>query len=635
MRYALAAGAASLSLCWGAPALASGQDEKCPEISGDSTTFMSFTPLGEAAQTDRLAIARVTAAIAKPYDSGRYPGMTEAQFKQASATARLIHDEYLKLRAEWIAARNGAAGDIAACGTLDEEITTLRATRAAMQAGDAGSDSLDTIIAAKLAGRTKLITDAKEKIGKAKTAYEAYDPRRRFLVAFAARFPAPAGEVRYAGADPVPQRAERTLPAEPCVIDSDVQRRNLDPNACKFSSQDGARLTQAAYRDNAAEDVPIAGNPVDKRGITVSVVGSQASSELTLSLSDNFRSRWTWTAGEKFQRLTSWGYKIGLTTGGKNGNLLDFNERDDKDRLTNQFDRLDAKTKLSLSLFYADYGNETVTEFDDRSAKFYKAAREACRAAQGKADAFPSTCEGTQLMTWIFAQKDGAYLHGDHAAAFGSLYFAPPPSVKYARWGAGVNVDVARPGFAYKNLPAGATPAELLAAELVKARKFTFTVGPYAFVRMPGSGDRFGWTLIPSLTLKREFDTEDAVTVCPAPAPGSPISLACGDPFLPERPERKTYLVPGLEGRFIFSGVRLGRFYFPQFGLSPKGSYDTDAKRWEVVVPALFAVDSAKSLTAGLSLIHRTGGKDDKGDDRKDETGIAIVVGKTFSLDPF
>jgi len=145
---------------------------------------------------------------------------------------------------------------------------------------------------------------------------------------------------------------------------------------------------------------------------------------------------------------------------------------------------------------------------------------------------------------------------------------------------------------------------------------------------------RFGATLIPSVTLKREYGTEDAVTVCPPTTLGQPFSLSCGDAFLPERPDRKTYLIPSMEGRLIWSGARLGRFYFPQFALAPKSSYDTDAERWEFTAPAYFAVDSSKSLTAGLSLIHRTGGKNDVGDKRKDETGVAIVVGKTFSLDP-
>lgn len=635
MRHALAAGAAGFGLLWGAPALAADTNLECPAPTGD---FMTFEPLASDAQMDRSEVARVKRAIETPYHSKLYPAMTRAQFDQAQAAARLVHDEYLKLRAEWLAARNAAKADTEACNKLLVEIGTLRAGWSAIGTG-ADADTYRAMMASKTSDHEKIAKEAKDKIDKAEKAHAAYMPRRLFLKTLAGRFPTEDQFDAHARSNPKPevQQAAAQTPTggeQTCLFDTAVQRRALDPNRCKFVSQDAATLVQTPAR-SASGDVPIAGQPVDKRGITVSITGSKDSSDLSLSLTDTFRSRWVWSPGEKFQRLTAWGYKVGVSTGGKNGNLLDFNERDEKDRLTNQFDRLDAKTKLSLSLFYADYGSETGIAFDGRSAKVHKAARDACMAAQGKPDSFPSTCEGQQLMAWIFAQKDGAYLHGDHAVAFGSLYFAPPPTVKYARWGAGISVDFARPSFAFKDLPAGATPTQLLAAPLIDARKFTYTISPYVFVRMPGSGERFGWTLIPSVTLKREYDTEKAVTVCPAAVPGQPFTVSCGDPFLPEVPERKTYLVPGVEARFIWSGARLGRFYFPQFGLAPKATFDTDAERWEFTVPAYFAVDSAKSLTAGLSLIYRTGGENDLGEEIKGQTGVAIIVGKTFSLDPF
>ncbi len=637
MRHALAAGAVGLGLYWGTPALAAETKLDCPKWEGG---FATFEPLGKDGQEDLTDAARVERLISTPYHSELYTAMTRAQFDQAQPAAKIVHGEYLKLRAEWLAARNAAKLDVDGCTKLLFEIKTLTAGWGAIGAG-ADSNSFDTMIAAKRGDHDKLAKDAKEKIEKADKAYNGYMPRRLLLKAFAGRLPT---------LEKFDQHARRNLKPEAqfavvggggsddqtCVIDTPPQRRALDPNKCKFDSQDNATLVLSRGSPNSSTgDVPIAGQPVDKRGITVSIAGSKDSSDLSLSLTDTFRSRRLWTPGEKFQRLTAWGYKVGVSTGGKNGNLLDFSERDDKDRLTNQFDRLDAKTKLSLSLFYADYGSETVSQFEGRSASFYNSAVLACNAAQGKPDAFPSTCEGQQLMAWIFAQKDGAYLHGDHALAFGSLYFAPPPTVKYAKWGAGVSVDIARPVFQFKDLAAGATPTELLAAALIEERKFTYTISPYLFFRMPGSSDRFGWTLIPSVTLKREYGTEDAVTICPAATPGEPFSIKCGDPFLPQRPERKTYLVPGLEGRFIWSGARIGRFYFPQFGLAPKASFDTDAERWEFTLPGFFAVDSAKSLTAGLSLIYRTGGENDMGEEIKGETGVAIVIGKTFSLDPF
>jgi hypothetical protein len=629
MRHVLAAGAVGLGLCWEAPAFAS-DEVTCPVA---PVEFGKFEPVGEEALKERAAIMRLMTAIEARYIEPLYPAMNSAQFAEAAATAKLIHSEYLTAQGEWLAARNSGTADIAACKKLTEEIATLRKTSASMSPGG-DITALDAVIKVKGEKLKEVVEETKKKVEKAQTAYKTFEPRRDFLVAFAHRFPKPEAIAQHLGRR-APQSAQvPNRDGQACLIDDAAQRRDLDPNKCTFLSQDTAAFIKPPSFSSTISEVPIAGQPVDKRGITVSITGSKDSSDLSLSLTDTFRSRWPWTPGDNFQRLTSWGYKVGVSTGGKNGNLLDFNERDEKDRLTNQLDRLDAKTKLSLSLFYADYGIERVTEFDARSAKFHKAAHDACISAQGKPDAFPSTCEGEQLMAWIFAQKDGAYLHGAHATAFGSLYFAPPPTKKYAKRGGGINVDIALPSYAFKDLPAGAAPAELLAAELINDRKLTFTIAPYAFFRMPGSGERFGWTLIPSVTLKREYDTEDAVTVCPPTTPGQPFSLSCGDPFLPERPERKTYLVPSLETRFIWSGTRLGRFHFPQFGLAPKASYDTEAERWEVTVPAYFAVDSSKSLTAGLSLIHRTGGTNDAGEERKDETGVAIIVGKTFSLDP-
>ena len=624
----LAAGAVGLSLCWGAPALAS-DEPTCPI----AVEFERFEPVSAEALKERAAITRLMTAIKAPYFAPLYTGMNSAQFVEAADTAKLIHSEYLAAQGEWVAASNGATDDIAACKKLTDDIATLRKTSASMSPGGDITE-LNKVIEVKAAKLKKVIEEANKKVTIAKDAYTAFTPRRDFLVAFASRFPKPE-EIAQQQGSKAPQLVQAPkYDGEECLIDNKEQRRRLNPNECKFLSQDVAAFISPPTFSSAIGDVPIAGQPVDKRGITVSITGAKDSSDLSLSLTDTFRLRTPWTQpGDEFQRLTSWGYKVGVSTGGKNGNLLDFNERDEKDRLTNQFDRLDAKTKLSLSLFYADYDNEKVTEFDARSAKFYKAARDACIAAQGKPDAFPSSCDGQPLMAWIFAQKDGAYLHDDHATAFGSLYFAPPPSVKYAKWGMGVSVDIARPAFAFKDLPAGAPTTELLAAKLIDERKLTFTIAPYAFVRLLDS-KRFGATLIPSVTLKREYGTEDAVTVCPPTTLGQPFSLSCGDAFLPERPDRKTYLIPSMEGRLIWSGARLGRFYFPQFALAPKSSYDTDAERWEFTAPAYFAVDSSKSLTAGLSLIHRTGGKNDVGDKRKDETGVAIVVGKTFSLDP-
>lgn len=608
--------------------------------------YLTADPLAPQLRDRDRAIDALASTFGDSYDPQQHTSIGREAFERTQPTVTLLYAEFLQRRADWVTARNAWASEKAQDAKLEAEIETLANTREILLRDGRPVATFDAIVAGKKAKRKELEESLKKKKNEAESKYCTLRAHRAFLTELATAYP----QLTVARRPVQLARREAPIPVTPgpageeqartenaiCLIDTADQRRTLDPNTCKFAAQDLAARIKPPVHDLSPGEVTIAGRPVDRRGLTAGLTGAKGSSELSLSLTDNFKWRTPWSPGTLFQRTSAWGYTLGVTTGDKNGQLLSFDERDPDKPLTDPIDRLNAKTKFSMSLFYADYGNETVKSFDARSAKYHAAALKACIEEQAKADAFVSTCTGEQLTAWIFARGgNGDYLHPEHAAGFGDLYFGRPASVKYASKGAGISFDLARPSFSYKDMPEGATPAQLLAAPLVEdERHWTFAVTPYAFFRLAGT-DRFGFTVVSSLAVKREYDTEDQIAICPAPVAGQPFSLADCKSFIPQKPERKTVGVPALEGRFLWSGARLGRFHAPHFGFAPKAAFDLEDERWEFSAPLFFATGSDKSLSAGLSVIHRTGGKKDDGTDKKDETGLAIIVGKTFSLDPF
>lgn len=494
-----------------------------------------------------------------------------------------------------------------------QRIAQLEAMRGEVRDGPA----LDKLIEAEgdaLLALTTALASARTAQDK---AWSAFLLRRNVAVALVAppELPAP---------DPVPVQAAVTPRLKPpCSIEDAASRATLKPNDCV---QRALALSSAL----SVSAVTIPGRPLDRRGLFTSITGSKDSTTLSLGWADEFKRRIPYNDGA--QRVFTIGYGLSVKSDG--GDLLSFKPEKDGETI-GALDRLATKSSFSGTLSFNWYPYESAKARETRGAVMAAAARKDCLAEQGEAGATPSTCQGQDLITWIFARDSKrGYAHPTHVEAFNSFYFGSPE--QNARRGLGVTVEYARPGFTYIDA-AATTPDQigaLMAAGGTTDRHSTWGLTGFAYWRLPEAMPNFDITMVGSLTYKRDWKEADTALFCPAIDTSLPFSTAACTDYQIAAPRLVKSLVPGIEARMIWNGFRLGRWLMPQVAMAPKFTWDSDDDRKGIELPLYFGVTDDKSLTAGLKYARGWDGTKADGSPRDTESAISIVVGKTFTINP-
>lgn len=511
---------------------------------------------------------------------------------------------------QWFAANAAStkAGD--ALDAAQKRITQLEAMRDEVQ----DKPAFDTLMQAERDALPAL-TQAVGTANMARdTAWNAYLLRRNVAVALILPLKEPA---------PPPQVAASRAPTPACSIDDATSRAGLKPNDC-------VQQALALSTSLSASAVTIPGRPLDRRGLFTSITGSKDSTTLSLGWADEFKRRIPFQDGA--QRVFTIGYGLSVKSDGSD--LLSFKPEKDGETI-GALDRLATKSSISGTVSLNWYPYESAVTRVARGEAMAAAARTDCLAEQGKAGATPSTCQGQDLITWIFAKDaKGGYAHATHAEAFNGFYFGSPE--QNARRGLGLTVEYARPGFAYIDA-AGATPDQIgtqLADGGTSDRHSSWGITGFAYWRLPEAMPNFDVTLVGSLTYKDGWKEADEALFCPAIDTSQPFSTAACASYQVAAPKHVKSLVPGIEARMIWNGFRLGRWLTPQVAMAPKFTWDTEDDRKGIELPLYFGVTDDKSLTAGLKYAHGWDGTKADGSPRDSESAISIVVGKTFTLNP-
>lgn len=528
---------------------------------------------------------------------------------------------------EWSSANAALEKAKDSIASIDARIKVLETIKADV----ADASAYEALLATETKARedlrvslTKLTDDRSKK-------WQEYALRRKIAGSMKLRV---TPDVREASSHRVKPNHERSDgQSTTCSLATSEDRARLNPNYCTAAGQNLARQMSLSPALSAA-DLTIPGRPLERRGLSTSITGTKDGTALSLGIADEFRIRSFRAAEESLiQRVSTLGLSATVKTDG--GNLFSFSPEKEGETL-GALDRLNAKSSLSAGLSLNFYPREGSGSFKARGAKLYEDARNACLDEQSKA-AVLSSCQGEQLIAWILAQdaKTGGYAHPNEAAAFNNLYFgSPEPN---ARFGGGLSIEYARPGFAFldpKSIDAAAIPA-LLAKKIEPTRYDTWVIGGYLYWRLPERVSWFDTTIVPSLSYKDTREKPDEAIFCPAIDTSAPFNTSGCKTLGIAAPKHIKTWVPGAEVRILFRGFRLIRFLAPEVALAPKLTLDTDADRWGLSVPLYFAVGSDKTLTAGLNFSREWGGlKSDKTTPKDTESGLSIVVGKTFSVVP-
>ena len=215
----------------------------------------------------------------------------------------------------------------------------------------------------------------------------------------------------------------RPNPAQ-CSIDTPQDRLQLVPN-CVLALRGGAATTGP---DLSQARMTIEDRVLDRRGVTTQISVGSTTSTATLRIADSFNNRIVPVDSGPFrQRIANWGYSLGIQTQldkSRSARLAGVAEADDDRRIGN-LDRLDAGLSVTGGISRNYFRPEGEASFQQRATAMATSARAACRADQaGKTPAAPSTCDGEQLIAWIFARKaDGSYANQTHVDAFNQSYW--------------------------------------------------------------------------------------------------------------------------------------------------------------------------------------------------------------------
>lgn len=441
------------------------------------------------------------------------------------------------------------------------------------------------------------------------------------------------------------------LDRNPCSLETETTRRVLAPNGCRFLAE---ATPVKVLRSEGSISLP--DRPVDRRGVTTQLTTSGDKTALTLKVAGSIKRR-TFLPDEDFwQRAESISYSLGVTAdvADSKGRLLGDSEKE-KDLET--LDRIDERTKLIGSIGYNWYDREKSGSWDARAKKLRDDAAKACREDQAAAEtAYPSTCEGQQLLEWIFAADGkGGYRNPKQVEAFNAVYWGA--AEKVARRGVGLTGEISLPRLEYYKfgkamvpnpLKQGALsetidtvniPPEFYAGKPLKRREVSFSLGAYGFYRFGSpSPTQPALTLIPSLTYKRDFEKPGEVTICPAAAaPGATVvtTQLCKE-ISPSEGEIVNSLSPAIEARFYLPNkTRFLPWLLPGFGFAPKFSFEQredENRRYAFDMPFWFGMNDEGTLTGGLAFQHQWGGRDTDGALRSKDTSLSIFVSTTFDL---
>lgn len=465
-----------------------------------------------------------------------------------------------------------------------------------------------------------------------------------------------------AAATGVPERprdppARTAMAGEPpCSIDSPAARVRLRPNCVvehyPRSAGAGSALSQAR--------MTIEDRVLDRRGVTTQISVGSTTSTATLRIADTFNNRIVPRGDGAFsQRAANWGYSLGIQS------QLDSNRRarlggiaeTDRNRRLGSLDRLDAGFSVTGGLSRNFFRREDETSFQDRATAMADAARAACRADQSaSAPAAPSTCEGEQLIAWVFARKaDGNFANQAHVDAFNQVYWGAHQRV--AQFGFGLTSEVARPSFSYYPFQTIAVPdpfsggdtidvidrsfvpPSYFAGEPTVNRHWAYTIGAYGFYHFPfHPSDRrnshYGVTLVPSVTWKVSYQAPSAYEICvPRLADLVTTNELCRTVSIADGTRQRTWVL-GLEARALFSGRRIfgGHGLIPEFAIAPRYTFDTRTDRNALDIPLWFAFDASGQLNGGLRFAWEFGGVDADNEPRRSATGLYLQFGTTFNI---
>jgi hypothetical protein len=436
-----------------------------------------------------------------------------------------------------------------------------------------------------------------------------------------------------------------------CSLDNEEALRSLEPNDCRFLAEAEPVRVQ---RSQGAISLP--DRPVDRRGVTTQLTTSGDKAAVTLKLAGSIKRRtFDRSAGDPWQRADSISYSVGITA-----DVADSKSRiagdSEKEKDLSTLDRIDERVKLVGSIGYNWYDVEPGDAWIARAGKMRDEITQACRKDQAAAEtAFPSTCQGPQLLDWLFAPDGkGGYRNPKEVAAFDAVYWGP--AEKVARSGIGLTGEIARPRLEYFNfttkliensLKQGALtkaidltniPADFYTGKSSRRREITFSIGAYGFYRVGDvSVTSRALTLIPSVTYKHAFEKPDKVTICAAPPAGATIvTTEFCKAISPNDGKIVGSLNPALEARFYLpNSSRLFPWLVPAIGLAPKFSFEQrkdDNRRYSFDMPIWFGASSDGALNGGVALQHQWGGRDAEGELRPKDTAVSVFVSTTFDL---
>ena len=400
------------------------------------------------------------------------------------------------------------------------------------------------------------------------------------------------------------------------------------------------------------------------RSFNTQVISSAASTIAELKVSsDSFYPYTPWMARptvDNFRRQpVALGWSLGFKS--ENGRILRRQHRDDDEAVETEvervgyLDRLDASLTATVGFGFGIYEPETGKQFLTRAAEMRAAARAAClQDMQKSRPASPSTCEGDDLVEWIFAPQGRKYANPEQIKAFERLFYG----TKYSRplWGGGVQLEIGRPKISHfpftliqapDPFDAGETktvvdpanlPPEFLSNDPIEARPTATALTGYLFKHFrdsdPEDEDTFnhgGTTLIPSFTWKRDYAHPagtKGVRICPNNDGAAVVTDQLCRTVNVARAERKDSYVGSVELRTIFDFPLL----VPQVGLAPKFSWEFTDGRKSLAVPLLFALDSKGVLNGGLKYTLEFDGVNSAGKKIDAVSELAILVGASFDL---
>lgn len=583
------------------------------------------------------------------------------------AKINVLYGEMHKHKGEWLGALNQWKSASASASKLRTELDSLLPGWAS---NPVVVEPFKSIIEEKkkelvlLESRTPASAkkgEIQESEEKAKTAHSKFMLRRDALAEMAMASP-PVNYAQNNSSSPV-----NLSKLSNCLIDTTDSRLNLKPTECSKAYKDAnldASPTRPSFADKYA---PISNDLIPPSGVTTLLEVSGGSSKITLKAAGEFRLRAPFSGydpavgADKVQKTAGWGYSFGLSTTAKEGEFLNFNERDKRSDLKNPLDRLQDGTVLTGSIYRRSYDVERSSSFNARSLQMFRKVRKACIDDQKTDQAVYSICEREQLIAWVF-RKDpltNEYKHPAEVKAYNELYFGQPEHLKVARWGMGGQLELSFPTFSWKELPDGHSLDQILSPPDTEtwrnvdqsSNKTSFTATLFGHYRLSGRNNSVArrqtsatdFVVVPSITYKQSWEADGQRTVCPAADTSSAFEQTTCTSFADQAPDRVKSWVPSLEARWQFNRPYWG---LPRFGIAPSVKFDTHDDRFELRMPIYFTVGSDDSLSAGIGGVYRTGGQEDtktlnldtnvfEFKDLKDEAGVFLFVGKTFNLQGF